>query len=292
MRPQLVIVEVVGGLGNQMFQVAAGWSLARRCGAELKLDLRHYDTPGSRTVGLANWSLDVAAASRAEIRAVRRDDFPRRSFRRAARAVGRPFLDVYIEPHFHFDPRFDELTAPIYLHGYFQSPRYFAGWEAEVRSLFTLRDALSDEAEAQRRELEALPCPVALHVRRGDYTGHPRHGTLDRDYYRRAIAIVDEETSSAATYVVFSDDPAQAREMLDGLDRLTFAGGTRAAHEDLFLMSLCDHAIVANSTFSWWAAWLNPSPGKRVVAPKAWVAPERLATRNFADLFPPSWTVI
>ncbi|MDH4351910.1 MAG: hypothetical protein OEW56_12255, partial [Gemmatimonadota bacterium] len=116
MRPRLVIVEVVGGLGNQMFQVAAGWSVARRSGAELKLDLRRFDRPDTRAPGLAAWNLDAATASRAEIRAVRRDGIPRRVLRRASRSLGRPFFDVYIEPHFHFDPRFDELEAPIYLH--------------------------------------------------------------------------------------------------------------------------------------------------------------------------------
>lgn len=213
-------------------------------------------------------------------------------FRRASRALGHPFYDVYIEPHFHFDPRFDELEPPIYLHGYLQSHRYFAGLEDEIRSLFTLRDPLSPGAAALCAELEALPCPAAIHVRRGDYVGHALHGTLGWEYYRRAIEILDAATDSAATYFVFSDDAAQARELLGDVDRVRFVDVSTSAHEDLLLMSRCRHAIVANSSFSWWAAWLNPNPEKRVVAPSAWFAPELSRTRDLADLIPAAWTVV
>lgn len=291
---RLVVVEIIGGLGNQMFQYAAASSLAERIGVELRLDVGRFADSPLRRLELGEWAAPVAIATAEEVARARRDDLAHRVLRRVARLAGRLTTGVYVEPSFHCDDRFFALRPPIWLRGYFQSPRYFAGREDAIRRGFTLREDLCPDGARLRAAIAAMPMPVAMHVRRGDYVSDARvravHRSVDEAYYRRAIEIVDALTAGTAHYVIFSDDPAYVRARYGTLPRHSVVDGAgRRPHEDMVLMSLCRHHIIANSSFSWWGAWLNPDPGKRVIAPRAWLTRAHLVTRSLADLYPQGW---
>lgn len=293
----LVVVEVLGGLGNQMFQYAAAFALARRTRARVKLDVRRVELRGMRRLELEGWNAPVEIASEAEISIARRDAWPRKVLRRASRSIGRPITDIYVEPSFHYDEQVRTLVPPVYLHGYFQSPLYFEGYEKELRELFQLRRPLSSQGERARELIQAAAVPVAVHVRRGDFARRPAtqavHGLLGREYYDHALAIVDALAGSAASIFVFSDEPDEAARMFASRPRTTVvqtAADTPA--EDIALMSFCCHIVMANSSFSWWAAWLGDAPGKSVVAPRLWLARDQMRSRSVVDLYPNGWILI
>jgi hypothetical protein len=135
-------------------------------------------------------------------------------------------------------------------------------------------------------------------VRRGDYLNHGTaefHGILGESYYREAIDRIDVALGEGADFFIFSDDPAAAEQVLNFMprSRLTHVyGDAERPWEDMALMARCRHHVTANSSFSWWGAWLNRSPDKIVVAPRAWFAPAELKKRNTADLYPPGWILV
>jgi hypothetical protein len=295
--PPLVIVEARGGLGNQMFQYAAAWALARRHDGRVKLDVGRLGSTDIRELELGAWTAPVEIASAAEIKQVRRDTGLRRARRRLLRLAGHSMLDVYIEPSFHVDEGFWALRPPIYLHGYFQSARYFDDQRAEIRSVFTPRHPLSATAAATRATIEFTEMPVAVHIRRGDFSRRTStrayHGLLDAEYYRHALELIDALTGGEAHYFVFSDEPQAARALLDWAASVTVVeGNDRRPHEDMTLMSACRHAVIANSSFSWWGAWLTDHAGKHVVAPRHWMAPEQLRKQSIVDLYPERWILV
>jgi hypothetical protein len=155
---------------------------------------------------------------------------------------------------------------------------------------------LSFKEPAQGKNLEVLKqikqCknPVSLHVRRGDYTlAAEGNIALSIDYYTSAISTFKERLVDP-TFFVFSDDMAFVRQNLPHHVKAIFVDNNdaTASHEDLRLMSACHHHIIANSSFSWWGAWLNPRPDKMVIAPKHWLLK---ADSYYPDLLPPSWTL-
>ena len=198
---------------------------------------------------------------------------------------------IYREKGLAFDPRVLSLPDGTYLRGVFQSERYFADQEGTLRRDLAFADPPDTQNDAMLAEIgENLS--VSLHVRRGDYASDPKiasvHGTLTLDYYRRAAALVAAHVGSDPLFLVFSDDPAWVAENL----RLGFptrivdhnAGGP--ATEDMRLMAACRHHILANSSFSWWGAWLNRSAEKIVVAPRPWF---RDATLDDNTIVPERW---
>jgi hypothetical protein len=169
------------------------------------------------------------------------------------------------------------------LFGYFQTERYFAHCADVVRRYMEPR------AEIKKRLVDNYGSVVegscSLHVRRTDYVHQQsHHPMLSMDYYERAMRLVSESTG-VSRFVVFSDDPKWCRENLKG--DLCFVEGNRNI-EDIFLMSMCSHHIIANSSFSWWGAWLNPNPNKLVVAPSLWFGPD-LKQHDTTGVTPKSW---
>lgn len=290
-----IIVRLAGGIGNQIFQYAAGRSLAISHDYELCLDdsllkqRRYGVTP--RDYELDAYNIVARKLTPAEQAAVK----PR--VRRPLRymydigLMKSPFY-YYREPHFEFDHKLHQLSGNLIIEGYWQSERYF-----------------SDIANTLRRELQPINPPpsnmrdflgqmtknnsVSLHVRRGDYISNPKaaanHVSCDLAYYKRAAALVAERVSSPVFYV-FSDDPEWVENELQIGFPMVLVSQPKSwpAYDDLRLMSHCAHHIIANSSFSWWGAWLNPSPDKIVIAPSRWFRVDK----NIQDLIPPKWLVI
>lgn len=289
--PRLVGLNLNGGLGNQLFQYAAGLALAEKFGAELRCDAYEYRKPGFRALGLrefgVTWTECRTPRPRGALRAIGRwfgADF-RNPFRRAA---------FFSEAYGRFDPTIEQLPMPCFLHGYFQSWRYFAGHEASVRRALDIGKIANDRTAPFEAAIRAARNPVAVHVRRGDYITNPGaaeiYSQLKADYYNRARQRL-EESVSEPTFFLFSDEPATAAAELGDWPNLIPCGGL-SAHEDLMLMALCDHFIIANSTFSWWGAWLGRSPEKRVVAPENWFNPAHAHMAELSDLYPAGWMMV
>jgi hypothetical protein len=292
----IVIARLMGGLGNQMFQYATGRALALRREAELKLDVSGFAAAvgghTKRRYELGSFSIHGSVASDGDI--ARCGCAGTLRFDRVLRWLRIGKADdtwpIYSEPHFQFDPAVRELPVPVCLHGYWQSERYFADIAGVLRQEFTAREPSDRKNEALAAAIDAANA-VSLHVRRGDYvdnpTTHRYHGTCSLEYYRRAVDHIAARAGRPHLFV-FSDDLQWTRANLRFAAPTTFVGANSpdCGYRDMLLMARCRHHIIANSSFSWWGAWLNPSRDKIVVAPQDWFGASRNDTR---DLAPPTW---
>jgi hypothetical protein len=304
----MITVSMLGGLGNQMFQYAAAKSLATRHGVSVAFDLSGYRTDPLRSFLLDNLQIPegaedgiVAAEPRSARRlaAVRWRNRAQRVSLRLGLGSLPQLSETYAQPGFQFDPRFAELEAPVALFGYFQSERYFADISGKLREYFQPRCALSAAAQTAAEKIASSELPVSLHVRRGDYVTSEAtarvHGALEASYYQKSLSLLQGIIGREITIFVFSDDAAEAERVLSFVPEANLVpvrGDPHRPWEDLALMARCRHHVIANSSFSWWGAWLNPSVDKIVVAPRQWFSAEMLRHYNTCDLYPESWILI
>jgi hypothetical protein len=290
----MITSHIIGGLGNQMFQYAAGRSLALRHGCEVQLDTSdfagyslHQGFELATVFGIDCRQTDRETRDR--LLGWRRYGLARRLLKRwPSLQVGHPL--IVREPHFHYWLGWELLNSPAYLSGYWQSERYFSDCADQIRQDFQFRKLLDPRSLEMAEEIQA-GVSVSLHVRRGDYASDPKttavHGLCEAPYYARAIEYLSDRLGPMRLFV-FSDDIEWARANLP-LDAHphTFVNHNKGADSwrDMRLMSLCQHHVIANSSFSWWGAWLNPSTEKTVIAPAQWFA--RLVDTR--DLIPPQW---
>jgi hypothetical protein len=281
-----VVVEIFAGLGNQLFQYAAGYGLARLIGAELQV--APLSGRADRPFALDRFAFDLRPAP---------SQTPGQRLReRVSRRTGIPLPGLYVEKGFSFDEALLKQAAPIRIRGYFQSERYFAHVAGDVRRMVVLRGPLSAVAQRIADAIDHAPLATAVHVRRGDLAGSDARmlqDVLDPGHYRKANALLARLLGAEPHYFIFSDEPERAARDLDFLANRTIAtAGLDRSEEDLMLMARCRHHIIANSTFSWWGAWLAASESQVVIAPRAWFRPAASRTHNTSDLFPEGWILI
>lgn len=307
-----IIVQLLGGLGNQMFQYAFGRALSLRTGSPLLLDktLLEDHRPGvhatNRYYGLDIFKLDPMFARRCDVR----DYHPfgtgkpgKALFHLRERLSGAGLFPVKLGPagmvrerSFRFDPAIFDAKLPLYAAGLWQSWKYLEGHEPQIRQDFTFRHVLGDAGEALARRLSA-PDSVILHIRRGDYVSVAQNaellGFVGMDYYRDAIAHV-RDLIDKPRFFVFSDDLEWSRKELpqfglkaDYVDLPAPDGVPQNAFE-MQLMSRGANFVIANSTFSWWSAWLAGDRAKLVIAPRNWFTDPHLDAH---DLIPPHWEI-
>jgi hypothetical protein len=254
----VVVTKLYGGLGNQMFQYAAGLGLADRLDTELAVDTSWFRAAPDPDRPYALSAFGISPEQPLGVRTRTRLRRPR------------PFR----ESGYGYDPAVEALRGDVLLDGYWQDERYFAHCAERVRNAFRPALPLPPAHAALLAELRAQ-VSVSLHIRRGDYTSAKRQrrfGLLSLEYYDAATAYMAAAVPDA-TFLVFSDDLEWCRENLREPGLRFSPSGPAAA--DLALMAACQHNVVANSSFSWWGAWLNPNPDKIVVAPEQWFqAPE------------------
>jgi hypothetical protein len=284
----MITVYLGGGLGNQMFQYAAARTLAARHRTNVRLDLyayrkapRNFDDPEGRPFALGGFALPGSeVAGRAYGRVMRH-----------RRRIANPRLRRFVMPHLFkekrtayeptlYDPDFEHLPDGTYLWGFFQSFRYFAEAATQIRADFTAKDpAMLVRVDAALRGIRRAARPlVSLHVRRGDYLRF--EGLFVEPHQRRAAM----DQFRDADFLVFSDDLAWCRSNVQGEN--VFYSPFESMLEDFWGMASCDHNIIANSTFSWWAAWLNPKPDRIVVAPA------RGEADDDDDFYPSDWRLV
>ncbi len=292
----MIISNILGGLGNQMFQYAAGRALSLSNHTELRLDISGFESYKLHHGFLLNriFSLPAAIASQRDIRKVlgwQASPKPRRILLHPRLSWLRN-KGLIVEPHFNFWSGLAAAPSDCYLHGYWQSEKYFADHADTIRADFAF-DRPLDERNRQMVKMMRQSNAVSLHVRRGDYASDPRtlstHGLCPLEYYRAAVKIVADRVASPS-FFIFSDDIAWAKENLEISMPCHFIGHNQGAesYRDMQLMSQCRHHIIANSSFSWWGAWLNPDPQKIVIAPRKWFADGKAVE----DLMPENWLQI
>jgi hypothetical protein len=292
MWPKQVIARVEGGLGNQLFQYAAARSLADRLECDLLLDLRGLVENGDRPFQLDLYRIRASVANSQQLQGLPDWRSSRWGRIRANLSQFAPaFLSfpVFWPRSFAFDRRFEQISHPVYLVGYWQSEKYFA-WnrprllqDIQLLAPLPANTPLLEEIRSTRS--------VALHIRRGDYVSNTAaaqfHGLCDMDYYRAAINALKARFPDIHVFV-FSDEPAWARAnlVLDVPTRYVDANPPDQGHIDLELMRQCRHHVIANSSFSWWGAWLCESHDQMVYAPKRWFADPDTDT---TDVIPVRW---
>ncbi len=293
-----VIVKLSGGLGNQLFQYAAARRLALLRQCPLLIDAHWY-----RDIPTGSTPRQVLISQLRIVAALEASGDPAALAPRPAGRWQRLFGPVRIikerEP-FRFDER---LARPpligknrtICLDGYWQSFRYVDPIRDELLAEIRPRRALDPHYQPVAEQIAAATEPVMLHVRRGDYvhsaSASAAHGALPLRYYERALRRLRAEVN-APTVFVFSDDIPWARLNLKTDCDTSFVEGAPGEHsviDELVLMQRCKHQIIANSSLSWWAAWLNPHPGKKVYAPGRWQAGRAI---DLGDLIPREWALL
>ena len=277
----MIVSRIIGGLGNQMFQYAAGFAVAEHIRSEHRVDVSAFGRYSLRENSLIH--LNITSAS------IDDDDYPPIKTSCEGFVEERRGLRTVRESGMRFDPSLFETGDDLFLFGYWQTESYFKSVESKIRSEFQVKtepDAENRNLLAQIRDSQS----VAVHIRRGDYVSHRKvrkeFGSCTLRYYEGAIRLIKDRVADA-TFFVFSDEPewAQAHLNIERSKYVTHNSGNRD-FEDLRLMASCRHFIIANSSFSWWAAWLGAEADKTVIAPKPWFLSAKYDSR---DVVPRGW---
>lgn len=290
----MILIKLQGGLGNQMFQFAFGSILAQKNNTKLIIEDSIYGivekkegyTPRNFELTIFDNSYNFATEDHISL-------FNKLSLiHRIKRKIKLNYPKKIEEKTFEYSSEINSIRSPVLAVGYFQSYKYFTGFENYVRSLFVFPvDKLSKE------NIDLLPAlkkknTVAIHIRRGDYitdkVTNQFHGCCTVGYYTEAILKIATKVDQPIL-VFFSDDPEWVKENFEKLPfEKNFIAHNKGKNSwaDMFLMSICSHNIIANSSFSWWGAWLNNNPEKIIIAPKYWFQAKEI---DINSIIPEEW---
>ena len=304
----MIIAKIKGGLGNQMFQYACARALALKYQVPLKLDASYYikkdavnllnDT--TRRFSLDNFNINVELASAEEINKVN----PLSA--RLAKKIKNRLTELFVGRFNGYEDKYPAMINPakdIFLDGNWQKEKYFKDIENIIREEFTLKNSLNQKSIETSKLIEDLAIAgktsISIHIRRTDYVtvkiNKDFFHSCDLAYYQTALDKITEKINNKKNIdlFVFSDDIGWAKENLkfpafnDAPLSIHFVSDPQIPdYEEMHLMSLCRHNIIANSTFSWWGTWLNQNNDKIIVAPKQWFANK---TSDELDILPKKW---
>jgi len=280
----MIAVKLMGGLGNQMFQYAIGRRLALHKNAELYLDLSFLNLRENVDYTLRKYEL-----SRFKISAITKDVFFKDDFiSKAIHKLKR--IKYLVERNELFDPTILSEKRNVYLSGFWQSEKYFADIRQTLLEDFALQSSLSKDNMLLSQQIASVNS-VSIHIRRGDYISNKnalsKHGVLGLDYYKNALNLIRSRVPNPVFYI-FSDDINWIKQNLHIEESHYIIEHNKAedSYLDMILMSTCKHNIIANSSFSWWGAWLNDYSEKMVIGPKNWFSDSTIDT---SDIIPESW---
>ena len=287
----MIIVELKGGLGNQMFQYAFARNLAHIHNTTLKMDISGYACSSGMPYALSPFNVQENFATTDEIQSF---TDPKQT------AAGKLIYSLlhnhpkkaqsYIRVKYpHFNPKYLKLPDNVYLSGYFQSEKYFINIADIIRNEFKIKTEMDSE-NRNIAEMIQNSQSVSIHIRRGDYITNPKaiqtHGVCGLDYYNRCTEQISLKIKSPR-FFVFSDDIDWSRKNIKLPNDAIYVdhNGPNEAYKDLQLMGFCKYHITANSTFSWWGAWLAAYKDKVVFVPKKWFA----KNMNTEGMIPDNW---
>lgn len=303
MKDAKIIVRLCGGLGNQMFQYAVGKQLSiLNSNAKLLLDNSFYKLGDNRPYELDKLNIKADVATKKEI-----FDFDNGSLPdvvgkiielipwiRVKDFIRRPYSKVYKEKKYKFDSILMKKRGDIYLKGYWSSFKYFESIRHILLEDFKFKNLPNKDNERLINLIISSSSSVSLHVRRGDYLKPDVkklfYSCTETGYYQRAIKKVQEKIKNPV-FFIFSDDPEWVKKNMDFNGDKIFVNINfgETSCWDMYLMSLCKNNIIANSTFSWWGAWLNKNPTKVVCAPKDWTTDNSI---SLEDLILKQWYLL
>lgn len=288
----MIIVKIYGGMANQLFQYAAGYALSMHHAAPLKLDISYFEEQNNdtkRTFALDRFSINYELATKEEIAEVFKFRFQDYAWNKLMPMSHRRF---YGEKTPRFNERFFDLSDTVYLRGYFQSEKYFIDCKKSLLEQYQMNEN-TIKSVLPLAETFKNSNSVALHIRLGDYLNPTLSSIMapfDITYYQRAIDHFQQNIIHP-TFYVFSDQIELAKDLLKVDAEFVFVDERMSANsdEDFYLMQSCKHQIIANSTFSWWAAYLNSQHHKIIVAPQKWY---KAHFGDATDLYPSQWTIL
>lgn len=290
----MILLQLSGGLGNQMFQYAFGKYLAIQNNTNLVLDLSYVQSklPFGKWTTPQKYELDIF-----NIKDKTKDNlfrsklfYPFAKLEHIAKTkFNKTKYNFYHEKEMSFDSDFLNIKGNSFVCGNFQSEKYFISIEKNIRHIFQF-PAISDSINLEHLSKIKNTNSVSMHIRRGDYVSIQKNASkfiaLDINYYQQAIAYIASKVDNP-TFYIFSDDIDWVEENLKiNFDKYYIKNNNskNTSYIDMQLMSICKHNIIANSTFSWWAAWLNANKNKIVVAPKKW-----FNHIEVKDMLPETW---
>jgi hypothetical protein len=291
---KIIVSKLSGGIGNQLFQFAASYALAKRSRAALFFDDSWYSSHSHghhpKLDDIFNISI-LRCPLVKQVNAFGVYSFPplRRLLLSSKLKPVRPKC-LYAEPHYHYSSELLRSRISMFVYGLWQSESYFSDYKHELRSIIRFKYDLSrNSREVSNHILQSNS--ISVHVRRGDYFASKDsiavHGVCLREYYSRSIEYINNHFKDPV-FFIFSDDPQWARENIEVGGKSFFVSCNTGpqSYQDMHLMSLCRHNIIANSTFSWWAAWLNSNTNKVIIAPSKWFNNSRI---DSSDVCPTNW---
>jgi hypothetical protein len=277
----MIYSRIRGGLGNQLFQYSVARSLADQLGVDLGLDIREYNNLSNFEMGLSNFN----------IRAIFNPDGLIRHKQDGKILFALENLigmhkHVYYEPFLSFDKNVLTKQDGTFLKGHWQSEKYFKDKNKIMEDLQIVKQPTEKNIQLKSKIEECNS--ISLHIRRGDYVSNSAHGLCDLTYYYKAVQFFIDKYGSNFEIFAFSDDPNWVKNNLELPVKINFISNNSSKnnYEDLRLMSYCEHNIIANSSFSWWGAWLNKNPKKYIIAPKKWFANNKIENN---DITPQNW---
>jgi hypothetical protein len=272
----MIVVKIKGGLGNQMFQYAIAKAFSLELKRKFKLDISIFEWYKLHNYGLHNFNIQpqfYIPVSKRRLKIIK-------LFNKIV-SYNEDFHQFNYNPNL-IHSKFDR----IFLEGYFQSQKYFIKYEDEIRKDFQIVTPLKQQTSEMVELMQSVNA-VSIHFRRGDYVGNGVHETDKTDYYKEAMKIIESKVENPV-YFLFSDDIPWVKENFTTNFDTHYVDFNDAStnFEDIKLMSSCKHNIMANSSFSWWGAWLNTNSTKIVIAPKLWFNDPKI---NTSDVIPESW---
>lgn len=283
------IVKFLGGLGNQMFQYAFYLSLQQHFD-NVKADLSGFEKynlhQGFELENIFNIPLNKASALESSLYDAHNRGFILRKLRRVLGTKNAYYPE---KQYFGFEPEIYNDHATRYYWGYWQNVKYFKNAEVLLKQQFTFKNVLNEKNSDILRQIRS-ETTASLHVRRGDYLVDPLLGNIcDLSYFTNAINVMEKKVGNCL-YVVFSNDIKWCKENLPLKNCLYVDWNTEAdSYVDMQLMSNCDHNIISNSSFSWWATWMNNNPKKIVISPKQWMRTQEL---DYSGVISNKWITI
>ncbi|MBI2966752.1 MAG: alpha-1,2-fucosyltransferase [Bacteroidetes bacterium] len=293
----MIVIKLQGGLGNQMFQYAAAQSLALIHDTRVCFDISSLEGQSKKNITHRTFSLNIFGLGKNICANPYRKmiELPVNPAKRFFTKIKRRLIrfSYYCESSLAFDPSFFNLGKNSCLEGYFQSENYFIRFEDFFRRTFIFH--LSDDFKYHGIQKKIISeNSISLHIRYGDYgtADAATHGLLNPSYYLKAVSFIKEKTGKPFIFI-FSDHkvPDEFRKQLNCPNAVVPTEKNDGQITDMYLMSQCRHHIIANSTFSWWGAWLNNKPGKIVIAPARWFS-DPVKQGQAGDIVPYSWTKI
>lgn len=298
----MIITKLISGLGNQLFEYAIGRQLSITKGVPLKLDLSFFASQNLRSYKLNHYKINAEIVTAADIAPFRKEmrryqnlHHQTSLFAKFYRNIEPVFNPKYTKNYFKehiwwiLEPHVFKTPADVYIDGYWQHHKYFENMQPQIFEELTLKEPLSHEAATWLSAIKNDKSSVAVHIRRGDYVtdsgANYLMGVLPVNYYQQAISYLKQKISNP-TFYFFSDDLDWVKNNITTSAPAYYVDGN-TDYVDLDLMRQCSHNIIANSTYSWWGAFLNMNPDKIVIAPEKWSAREDV-NKNIQLQFP-SW---